>query len=976
MKYLVSKAGTLCVSLALALTTGTVQVAQAQETAAADEALEEVVVTGSRIRQSPLEESSPILQISEQDIDRSGLTSIGDYLQRLSASGGALNTRFNSSGNFGFPPDGGGIGAGASQVDLRFLGSKRTLVLVDGVRWVNGSSASGVSSAVDLNTIPTGIIDRIEVLEDGASSIYGSDAISGVVNIITKKDFDGFEISAYTGAYDEGDGETQEYSISLGSVTDRSSTFLNIGFTDSQEIRARDRRQSSTPIPFVTTGQGGSSGTPQGRFFFNDPNTGTDVDCTINDGVIGMPFYDPLDPCGAGDDFHPFTTADRFNFSQFNLVLTPSERTNIYGQAQYDIADNVQFYAKALFNNRQSKNQAAPEPLFIGSDAGNGNLMDTISIDVTNPYNPFGFSINAEDQLYFMGRRPIEGGPRIFEQNVDTFYVGGGFTGEFEAADRPFYWDINFATSQNRADQIKRGGYNSARLKRALGPIADCTGDCVPFNFFGGQGNGDGTITQDMLDYVGFIQKDVSEQELFLATANITGDLFEMPAGMLAFAAGLEHRELDGFFQPDSVVTAGETAGVPSSPTSGAIDIDEFYLELEIPILADAPGAELLDFNLAFRSSDSSTFGSDTTTKFGVRYRPVSNFLIRASVAEGLRDPGIGELFGSSARFDQTLDDPCSDFNGTVPGNVPADAATIANCIALGVPGDGSYVQTNPQISVTTGGNPDLVPEEADSTMIGLVWDANFAENVDWIESLSFEATYYDHEVDGAIQALDAEVQLAGCVATLDPGLCNAISRTGSGVINGFSNQLTNIGGIETSGYDLTIKYESPELSAGTLSLTWQTTVLDKYTAIIPTSTGFVDVNLEGTETGDPEQAYPEMKSSIIAELFRNNWAVSSTLRYIDSVTESCAGLGLDGLGLCSNEPAETNSIDSTIYLDLQGTWRPSALDEQLTLTLGINNVLDEDPPACFSCALNGFDATTHDVPGVFWYARATWRSE
>ncbi|MDH3751567.1 MAG: TonB-dependent receptor plug domain-containing protein, partial [Gammaproteobacteria bacterium] len=535
MKYLVSKAGTLCVSLALALTTGTVQVAQAQETAAADEALEEVVVTGSRIRQSPLEESSPILQISEQDIDRSGLTSIGDYLQRLSASGGALNTRFNSSGNFGFPPDGGGIGAGASQVDLRFLGSKRTLVLVDGVRWVNGSSASGVSSAVDLNTIPTGIIDRIEVLEDGASSIYGSDAISGVVNIITKKDFDGFEISAYTGAYDEGDGETQEYSISLGSVTDRSSTFLNIGFTDSQEIRARDRRQSSTPIPFVTTGQGGSSGTPQGRFFFNDPNTGTDVDCTINDGVIGMPFYDPLDPCGAGDDFHPFTTADRFNFSQFNLVLTPSERTNIYGQAQYDIADNVQFYAKALFNNRQSKNQAAPEPLFIGSDAGNGNLMDTISIDVTNPYNPFGFSINAEDQLYFMGRRPIEGGPRIFEQNVDTFYVGGGFTGEFEAADRPFYWDINFATSQNRADQIKRGGYNSARLKRALGPIADCTGDCVPFNFFGGQGNGDGTITQDMLDYVGFIQKDVSEQELFLATANITGDLFEMPAGMLAF---------------------------------------------------------------------------------------------------------------------------------------------------------------------------------------------------------------------------------------------------------------------------------------------------------------------------------------------------------------------------------------------------------------------------------------------------------
>ena len=577
-------------------------------------------------------------------------------------------------------------------------------------------------------------------------------------------------------------------------------------------------------------------------------------------------------------------------------------------------------------------------------------------------------------ERFFFGRRPLEGGPRIFEQNVDTWYVGGGLIGEFDAADRSFYWDINFATSQNRADQIKRGGYNSRRLQQALGPLADCQAPCVPFNYFGGQGSGGGTLTPEMLAWVGFVQKDVSEQTLDTATANITGDLFELPAGPLAFAAGLEHREQEGFFQPDSVVTAGESAGVPSSATDGGFEIDEFYVELEIPILSGAPGADLLDFNLAFRTSDYSTFGSESTTKFGVRYRPVSNLLIRASIAEGLRAPGIGELFGSSARFDQTLVDPCSDFNGAVPGNLPASQATIDNCIALGVPSDGSYVQFNPQISVTTGGNPNLDPEEADSTMIGVVWDANFAENVGWIESLSLEATYYEHELTGAVQALDAEVQLAGCVATLDSGLCNGISRTSGGVINGFANQLTNIGGIDTSGYDFTALYLSPELSAGTLQLTWTTTILDEYTQIVPTSAGFVDVSLEGTETGDPEQAYPELKSTLIAELFRNNWAVSTTVRYIDSVTEACTGLG--GLGLCSNEANESNSIDSTIYMDLQGSWQPSALDEQLTLTLGINNVLDEDPPPCFSCALNGFDATTYDVPGVFWYARATWRSE
>ena len=948
--------------------------ANAQQETSADDTLEEVVVTGSRIRRNPLDEGSPVLQISKEDINRSGLTSIGDYLQRLSSSGGALNTRFNSSGNFGFPPDGGGIGAGAAQMDLRFLGAKRTLILVDGVRWVNGSSASGVSSATDLNTIPVGIIDRIEVLEDGASSIYGSDAISGVVNIITKKDFDGFEISAYTGGYDEGDGQTQEYNISLGSAGERTSVFLNVGFSDQDEVLARDRVQSSTPIPFVTTGQGGSSGTPQGRFFLTDPNTGMGVDCTINDGVTGIPFYDPADPCGAGDDFHPFTTADRFNFSQFNLVLTPSQRTNVYAQATHKITDNVNVYVKALFNNRQSKNQAAPEPLFIGPEAGNGNLLDTISVDVTNPFNPFGFTVDSSTNAYFFGRRPLEGGPRIFEQNVDTYYVGAGFTGDFEMGSGRYYWDINLITSQNRADQIKRGGYNSRRLQQALGPLADCQAPCVPFNFFGGQGSGSGTITQEMLDYVGFVQKDVSEQELSLVSANITGDLFEMPAGAFQFAAGFEHREQDGFFQPDAVVVAGETAGVPSSPTAGQFDVDEFFVELNIPLLSDVAFADTLDLSIAARTSDYSTFGNETTTKYGIKWRPADNFLVRASVAEGLRAPGIGELFGSAARFDQTLNDPCSDFNGTIPGNTPADQQTINNCITLGVPSDGSYVQFNPQISVTTGGNPALQPEEADSVMVGFVYDANWAESVDWIEALQAEFTYYSHEVDGAIQALDAEVQLAGCVATLDPGLCSGITRTAGGVINNFSNQLTNIGGIETSGYDFTLRYSSPETSYGQWKIDWMTTVLDEYVEIVPTSTGFVDVALEGTETGDPEQAYPELKSSVKAELLNDRWSVAGTLRYIDAVTEDCTGLG--GLGLCSDEANETNEIDSTFYLDLQGNWRPAALSDQLLLTFGINNITDEDPPPCFSCALNGFDATTYDIPGVFWYARATWSSE
>lgn len=943
-----------------------------------DQSVEEVVVTGSRIRQDPLEQSAPLLTLDAEDIKNSGVTSLGDFLQRLSVSGSPLTTRFNSSGNFGFPPDGGGIGAGASTVDLRNLGSKRTLVLVDGQRWVSESSASGVGTAVDLNTIPLSIIERIEVLEDGSSAIYGSDAIAGVVNVITKQDFDGFEISGYAGGYDEG-GDTQEYSLSIGTVGDRSSVFLNIGVVDQERMNARDIPQSSTPIPFVTDGTGGSSGTPQARVLFTDPNTSTVVDCTLNDGVTGLPFYDPADPCGAGDDYHPFATADRFNFSPFNLVLTPSKRTSVYGQARYAFTPSTSVYLKGLFNNRESTNQAAPEPLFIGPDAGNGNLLDTITVDVTNPFNPFGVTLGENDPTFFAGRRPLEGGPRIFEQNVDTLYIGGGLQGEFTAGNRAYYWDLNTAKGRNRADQLKMGGYNSANLKQALGPVADCVAPCVPMNFFGGQGDGSGTITPEMLGFIGFIQKDLSEQELFTISGNISGEVVSYGAGSLAFAAGFEHREQDGFFQPDSVVTAGESAGVPSSPTAGGFDVDELYLEVDLPLLSDVPGAELLAISGAARNSDYSTFGDDTVTKFGLRWRPVGDLLFRGTVGEGLRAPSIGELFGSASRFDQTLADPCSDMLGLSGGN-PASQDIVDSCIALGVPADGSYAQTNPQISVVTGGNMDLTPETSDSVTIGAVYAPSWVDNVDWSDGFSVEVTYWDHEVEGAIQAIDAQVQLDSCVNTLDPTLCGSINRNVTGTINGFSNQLTNIGGIETDGYDVNLTFVSPDTNIGQFAVGWYNTFLGDFTEIIPTAMGFEDVTREGTENGDPERGWPEFKSTLTTNWTLGQWSASWSLRYIDEITEACRGGILDSNpAFCSDPNTDDpqmsfNDLDATLYSDFTGTFRPAALDDSLEVTVGINNAFDEDPPTCFSCALNGFDAAIYDVPGRFLYIRAAWR--
>jgi len=995
MKRNLISAGLVAVVLVLDFTTMPAQLVFAQEA----EEVEEVVVTGSRIRRDPLDEAGPVMQISTEDIARSGLTSIGDYLQRLPSSGGALNARFNSSGNFGFPPDGSGVGAGSSQVDLRHLNAKRVLVLVDGIRWISESSASGVGSATDLNTIPLSIIDRIEVLEDGASAIYGADAIAGVVNIITKKDFQGFEISGYGGSFSEGDGDTVEGSLSIGSVSDQTSVFLNISYVDQESVSAADVAQARESAGPGTSNLHGSSGTPQGRFVLTDPNTTTFINCTINDGAAPgagqtAVFYDPASPC-VGDDFNTWSNADRFNFAPFNKVVTPSERTSVYGQSSYRFNDDVSFYMKGLYNNRRSVNQAAPEPLFIGSDAGNGNILDTISVDVTNPYNPFGFSVVAEDQAYFMGRRPLEGGARIFKQDVDTWYAGVGLVGTFSAADREFFWDANYAWSRNEANQTKTGGYNARKLKAALGPaFTDTNGDfacgtvgnpiagCVPFNFFGGQAGG-GTITDEMLGWVAFTQQDSSEQELRNFTLNISGDITELPGGMLAFAAGYEFRDQEGSFQPDSIVAAGDSAGIPAQPTIGDFDVNAFYVELNVPLISERPGADLLDLSIAARASDYSTFGNETTTKFALRWRPVPELLLRAGIGEGFRAPAIGELFGSQSRFDATIADPCSDFN-----NTGVSQTVIDNCVAEGVPSDGSYVQLGGQISVLTGGNPALRPETVDSTNFGIVWSPGFVENVGWIEDLSIEATYYTHELDDAIQAVDAQTILDSCANTGEASFCSLVGRTGSGVINRFDNQLTNIGGIDTDGYDFNLTYLGPETGRGQFQVTWLNSILNDFTEILldpSSSSGFQERSLEGITESD--RGKPEWTSTLVIDWYYNDWNASWTARYIDEMTERCSDF-LDGsadsltnLGLCSEPNTSDNSLsrnklDSTWFNDLQVTYTPGQLDGNLGITLGINNIFEEDPPACYSCSLNGYDPSTYDMPGSFAYLRATWRHE
>lgn len=926
---------------------GTFGVAHAQE----DASVSEVVVTGSRIRTSPLERDQPVVQIDQEFVEKQGLTSTVDVLQRIPSAGGGLNAKFNNSGNFGNPPDGGGVGAGSAEIDLRYLSSRRVLVLVDGLRWVPGAAASGVPGSVDLNTIPVSMIGRMEVLQEGASPIYGSDAIAGVVNIITKQSQDGFQASAQVGGYlQEGDGFSQDYNLSWGVSNETTRVVVGGGYFKQDPVYAADRDISRFPSPYATscTAGGCSSGTPLGRFIISDPNTGTDLDVTLRQALAPgqRPTYIPGDPTSAAGSYKAFTTADRFNFQPFNYILTPLERVSLFGSLTQDLTSSVRFRARASYVERSSANQAAPLPLFVGPDAGNGNLLDTVSVDATNPYNPFGFTL-TQGTYAFIGRRLVEAGPRHYEQRVDTWNVTGTLEGDLDVGGRNWHWDVNGVWSRNHAEQTFTGNVNAQRVQQALGPAAACTGSCVPLNIFGGAG----TITPEMLAFIGFTQQDVSQQELRDVSANLTGDVLDLPAGPLAFAVGVEHRETEGYFQPDAIVAAGLSSDIPAQPARGSITVKEAYGELQVPLLADMPFFHRLEASLAGRWFDYSTSGSDSTFKAGLSWRPVEDVLVRGSWGEGFRAPSIGELFGTASRFDQEVDDPCSGMTAATPANIRA------NCIAAGVPANGSYVQLNPQISVITSGNRDLQPETSESWNVSAVWEPAWLRTASWASGGSVEIAYSDITLDNAIQAQNGQTLLDRCAETGDALSCATITRTASGQVAGIANPLINIGGIETSSVDLNLIWRSPEWDAGRFGLRWHTSWLLDFTEFVPTSGGLAPIEREGTERGSPDQAYPELKSTLMVDWDRADFGATATFRHISAVDEA----------------GDPNTLEARTYVDAQVRWSPAFMDD-IRVAVGVNNLFDKDPPGCVTCGLNNYDPNAYDAPGRFFYLRLTYR--
>ena len=910
-------------------------------------AIEEVVVTGSRIAHSPIDGPQPIAVVTREDIDDSGLLSVGDIIQRLPMQGSGINRTYNNGGD------------GSVRVELRGLGSARTLVLVNGRRWV--ASGEGANNSIDLNTIPLAAIERIEVLKDGASAIYGSDAIAGVVNVILRENYDGLEFSYQNGAFFESGGGAEEtFNVIGGGATDRAAFTIGASLTRVDALSNADRAQTA-----ARPANGGSAGTPQGRFAYRGV-VGSLSNFTLNEGQAGT------DPSHFREWISP---DDRFNYNPDNYILTPSERRNIFFNGSYDVHDRVSFVFDALYQNRLSDQLLAPTPLFWGFSPDEG-------IDATNIYNPFGVTfcgfsgtnnlgtpcseLDEPSAAGWFGRRMVEAGGRNFVQDIETFRAGFGLEGTLGET---WDWEVYWSWAQNKAQVLTEGLLNTDAVRKALGPASGCTGACVPLNVFGGQGtdasylgeglwSGSGSITPEMLNYISFTAQDAGGNDMKNFAGQITGAPFELPAGPVGLAFGFETRAESGFTQPDALIVTGATSGNASQPTDGEYDVSEFFAEVNLPLVADAPLARILEVNLAVRSSDYSTYGSTTTGKYNLMWRPHDDLLLRVTGSDGFRAPSVPELFFGQSDSYPTLQDPCDVNSANFTGNAATGTQTNAQCIADGVT-DG-FTQPNDQIRITVGGNPLLQPEESDNFSYGLVYQPG------WLEGLQVELDRFDIQIDGTISSIGAQNILEQCYSAT-PQYCEHVDRVAGGFVDDLRNLATNVGALQVEGWDIAMSLSDVDTNWGVWDFGWDMTKYDDWVSTDAIGTRFFNA---GYVFGSGRDNNVDLRSTAFASWSHNAWTARWSLQYIaegNGVANSAPSISADGTYDAGDE---IRVLDATLYNDVIGSYALQMGDLDFTFSLGVSNLFDQDPPFFPESFANDFDPDYRAWSSRFWYGR------
>jgi len=940
--------------------------------------LERVETTGSRLSQVDIEGAQPVTVVDRDDIERIGLNDLGDVIRQLpSITGSPLSTRTNNGGN------------GGSFVDIRGMGPARTLVVINGKRDITDG---------DFSLIPIAAVERIEVLKEGAAAIYGADAVAGVVNVITRQDFSGAQLQAQYGASLETtdnpgaaditnprasgtDGDTKRLSFVFGDTTDNGSFLVGVEYNEQDPVFQGniDSPQFRNTLAVPSAGQdflleggnnaifeclaagvctdtSGSSAALGGRFLFFDDNG--DLQDLTRDLDTG--------------ELRPFTATDQYNYAPVNFIQTPFERTNLFVQGNYDLFDNVEAYVEARYSNRRSEQFLAPVPYFLGfGDPGFQFPDGGVGVSADNVFNPFGVDLNTAENLIFIGRRVAEGS-RTFEQTNNNIQINTGLRGNFGAFAPTWTWDVSWNWGrQDRTDQ-DFGQFVGSRASQALGPSffddngnavcgtpdAPLDNGCVPLNLF----DGVGSITQEMLDFIGFTLNDNIVSKLQVANATFAGDLIDLPGGPVSAAFGYEFRQESLDSIPDSGKASNSVTGNAGSATSGEFDVNSLFAEVNVPILSGVPGAELLEIGAGIRYDDFNTIGDTTNVMFNLRYQPFQGVLLRGSFAEVFREPGIGTLFSPQSDSFPSFQDICS--NQSVNSDVNRFATLTPEqqqrCFDQGVP-EGGFNQFNAQPRARVGGNPNINPEAGETWTVGIAWSPEFAPG------FSFTADYWEVDLDDAITVIAAQSVLEECILNGVQSLCDAVERNPlSAEISTIRSLATNIGNESAEGMDFAFNYNTNTgigLFDSRLLVTW----VDSRTSTVLNTvegSGFFN-NLNGL----PEGVIPEWKAQWTVDWSYGNFGASVNVEWLDSTGERDPfGNGdLNGDGNALND--QITSIESETYLDLTVRYN---LPWGTQVSGGITNLLDNDPPFI----VNGFNANTDSdtfrMLGRSWFARVT----
>lgn len=938
-----------CALLAGAATAAVPEVTLAQQT---NETIQEVVVTGSRIRRVDTETASPVFVIDTSAITSSGVQTLGDLIQRTPAiAGAATNPQVNNGG-----------GTGESNVELRGLGAQRTLVLLNGRRI--GILGNTTTSAVDINMIPINLIERVEVLKEGAGAVYGSDAIAGVVNFITKKNWDGAEASVEYGQTGKSDGERQTASLSFGSTGDKLSVLVGGNYNKQKGVSAADRDFSKYALYLYggVVSRAGSSRTPNGRIELPSNLVGTgpgQFDCSAvthipgaNSGTLTSDYR-----CYDG-------STDSFNYQPYNLLITPQERASLFTLANYKINDSLEAYTEIIYNQTRSGFEIAPLPFDAVSD-------DTI-ISADNAFNPFGTDFGGVDGINpNLRNRFLALGTRHSEVHTKSTLLNAGLRGDLPMT-KTWQWDANVGIGNMAQDQNIDGYLLKPQLAQALGPT-DPTGTncltqpggaviagCTPINIFDAQ---DPVQVERMRALSTNYRTDYKYRSQAYSL-NLNGELFDLPAGAVSAAFGGEYRYQQGTFQSDvltrgtpplflSCLLAQETC---TGNSSADYNVKELYAEFFLPLLKDLPGVHALNLTAGVRYSDYSrkTIGDSTNTQFKVEYRPINDVLLRASYAEVFRAPTIVDLSQAPTQNAPTFTDPCAALTS-------ADLAANPNyqLACQGVAPDTNFQQPLSQITGLFIGNPNLKPETGDVTTFGVVYD------VSQVPGLSFTVDYWKYKIEDIITNLDVNFAADQCVATGAPQFCGLMFRYTSGPNAGqfqvFQQPTVNLGELKTDGIDFGVKYALRSTPIGNFNISLDMTKINSYESVA--SPGAAPQEIAGTfdrQFGN----YAKWRG-----LLGIGWSLADfdgllSLRYTHS-------LKLPNADGANPDPNPTLNIPSVTYVDLTLGY---TLPTDTRFQVGVTNLTDKDPPIFYqNNVLNAnTDVSTYDTLGRRWFVGVT----